>query len=362
MGRKKVPCPNGKFYLSWYERGKKKFENVGFDPVFAHNAQIAKASALAKGITEGAEIVDVSTGGRKTIAHGIEAWLRDLRRYQGKSGKGKSPKTLSAYEYRVGLFAEFCKAQKIEYLDQISHAKLGEYLDYLNRLPSDLSDRSIFNLFQTLCTFLRHHEIFSGIKIMKELDYEEADVESYEPDELGALFRACKGDEKLIFRFFLNSGCRESEVAHCEVGDLNFGQNVLHVRPKPHRKFRLKGKEDRFIPLPTALVRSLKTHCVGKKPGDLVFPNKDGNPEGHFLRRLQRIARDSKLAGSYGLHKFRKTFCTMLSADGVPVFDIMTRMGHADLKVTLRYLKATVASSAVVQAQVNAGSLAAYCE
>jgi hypothetical protein len=230
MGPEEGFRPSEKFYLLWYERGKKKFENVGFDPVFAHNAQIAKASALAKGITEGAEIVDAGTGGRKTIAHCIEAWLRDLRRYQGKSGKGKSPKTLSAYEYRAGLFAGFCKAQKIEDLDQISHAKLGEYVDCLNNLPADFSDRSIFNLFETLCTFLRHHEIFSGIKIMKELDYQEADVESYEPDELGALFQACKEDEKLIFQFFLNSGCRR------EVPDIDQRATPSLLQPRHRNK------------------------------------------------------------------------------------------------------------------------------
>ena len=105
----------------------------------------------------------------------------ELRRFQGRSGKGKSRKTISAYTYRIGLFTEFCRAQKIEFLDQISHANIGEYLDHLQEKDEDgaeLSDRTIFNLFQTVNTMLRHYDILvPGRRIMKELDYEECELE-----------------------------------------------------------------------------------------------------------------------------------------------------------------------------------------
>ncbi len=40
---------------------------------------------------------------------------------------------------------------------------------------------------------------------------------------------------------------RDMEVANCEVRDLKFEKNILHIRPKPDRNFRLKGKRSGHV-------------------------------------------------------------------------------------------------------------------
>lgn len=103
----------------------------------------------------------------------------------------------------------------------------------------------------------------------------------------------------MVFTFFLNSGCREAEVSFTEYTDLNFKSNVLHIQPKPDRGFRLKGKKsgqksakDRFVPVPPALMAKLKARMKSKRAHvrDLVCPNSEGRPEGHFLRKLKIVA------------------------------------------------------------------------
>jgi hypothetical protein len=72
--------------------------------------------------------------------------------------------------------------------------------------------------------------------------------------------------------------------------------NVVWVRSKPHRSFKLKGKrwqnKRRKLPIPTALMEKLPDRMIARdaKPSDLIFPNTIGGAEGHFLRKLQAIA------------------------------------------------------------------------
>jgi hypothetical protein len=82
----------------------------------------------------------------------------------------------------------------------------------------------------------------------------------------------------------------------------------VYFRPDPHRQgslrpIQLKGKKkkksakDRFIPIPAKLVWKIKDRMRERdaQPHDLVFPNGNGKPDGHFLRKLKAVG---KKAGS----------------------------------------------------------------
>jgi integrase len=87
-----------------------------------------------------------------------------------------------------------------------------------------------------------------------------------------SFFAACTEEEELIFKFFLQSMARDMEVANCEVRDLKFDKNILHISPKPDRNFRLKGKRSgqakngRKVPIPTLFMARMKEHCKRKGP------------------------------------------------------------------------------------------------
>ena len=55
----------------------------------------------------------------------------------------------------------------------------------------------------------------------------------------------------------------QGEVSHAEFCDLDFRENVLYVQPKPHRNWKVKDKEDRFIPLPPPLMEKLREQKGG---------------------------------------------------------------------------------------------------
>jgi hypothetical protein len=133
------------------------------------------------------------------------------------------------------------------------------------------------------------------------------------------------------------------------------------------RKFRLKGKsgkksaKDRFIPIPAKLVWKIKDRMrqPNAQPHDLVFPNGEGKPDGHFLRKLKAIAKKAGVETAE-LHRFRKTYADTLHEEGVSVNSIRIRLGHESLDVTLAYLKGKDADSEEAQEHANSSSLALH--
>jgi integrase len=59
---------------------------------------------------------------------------------------------------------------------------------------------------------------------------------------------------------------------------------------------------------------------------DLVFPNRKGKPDGHFLRKFKAIAEEAGVEGAE-LHRFRKTYADTLHEKGVSVNTIRIRPG-----------------------------------
>jgi integrase len=51
------------------------------------------------------------------------------------------------------------------------------------------------------------------------------------------------------------------------------------------------------------------------KPSDLIFPNADEKPNRHLIRVIHRIAKRAGIPGRIELHKFRKTFATLVAAN-----------------------------------------------
>ena len=75
------------------------------------------------------------------------------------------------------------------------------------------------------------------------------------------------------------------------------------------------------------------------KPNAFLFPNSQGGLEGHFLRKCKGVAELAGLDGStFTLHSWRRTWATRLHESGVSARTIQYRLGHSNLKTTLRYL------------------------
>jgi integrase/recombinase XerD len=313
------------YYVTWLEGKKQQFENVGKDALSAWQAKLTR-EALLNGVAGAAEQVANSKGKRVTVANAIEVFLEDVK-------AGKSVKTHQARKRMLDLFTESCSKT---YLDQITEGDCQQFIRFLRkRYDSAKGARTVYNVFQGLNTFLRANKIFIAGDLLGKLDYDEKVVDAYTKDELRALKTACTEEEWLVWEFFWWTGGREGEVSHAEWCDLDFRKNVLHVQPKPHRNWKVKDKEDRFVPLPKALMEKLEAYRGKAQPNDLIFPAENGGVQGHFLRMLKNTVEDAGIKGKWELHKFRKSFATMHHESGVSVRTLQNWLGHSSLETTM---------------------------
>jgi len=328
LGRGRRPTDLTGPYFLRYSRadGTRPWEPVGNNLDAAIDAQERK-QAYFEALDANVPVVqDQDDSGRTKITDAVFQWYAELQIFQGKDQQGKSEKTLRAYTYRLGFFLDFTAQQNLRFLDQIDRKQLLRYVKFLRDHESDLDDRTVHNIFETLNTFLRTRDIFIAGKILAELDYAEKPPKPYTKQELKDMFAAMNDEEKLVYGLFLNSGVRDAEMQNTEYADFNWEKGTLHVQPKPWRKFRLKGKskkksaKDRFIPIPAKLVGKIKDRMRQRnaQPHDLVFPNGQGKPDGHFLRKLKAIAKKAGVEDAE-LHRFRKTYADTLHEEGVSV-------------------------------------------
>jgi len=340
--------PMGMIFCLRYEvNGKRKWETLTGDLVTLKyalcRAKLREADLLTGAINEAknAPVVPASAEGEKpsqlTVGEAIERYLRNA--------STKSPRTFDGYSYTMKQFRQSCHKQL---LDEINKQDLYDFVAFLR--IQDLSDRTIHNRVEEVVGLLRHYDIMN---VSIKVSYTEKKISAYSHEELRSLFAVCNPEDKLVYEFFLGSGCRESEVSHACWEDISFEAKSYTVREHLELRFKPKDRAEREVPLPDALVTSLEQRRVIYPDAKLIFPNTQGKPDGHFLRRLQNIVANAKLPGKWELHKFRKTFATMHHEAGISARTLQKWLGHTSLETTLAYLEAADIRCKRTRHQVN---------
>jgi len=123
--------------------------------------------------------------------------------------------------------------------------------------------------------------------------------------------------------------------------DIKFADSIVCVTHKPDRGWTPKAYKEREIPVPTKLLKNLKTwKAASDKTCNLVFPTTGCNPKLDFLDCCKAIARRAGLdPETFWLHKFRATFATWSLWAGVDLRTVQQWLGHSDMESTMRYLK-----------------------
>ena len=132
--------------------------------------------------------------------------------------------------------------------------------------------------------------------------------------------------------------------------------------------------------MPRSLVTRLR-NPHGEAPRDQrIVVNRDGRPDGHFLRTLKSIAKraglncgqcktkitvgryekkqmevsckDHPVCIHFNLHRFRKTCATRWVEAGIPIRTVQAWLGHKNLQTTMIYLGVT--DSTKLRGQIDA--------
>jgi integrase/recombinase XerD len=285
--------------------------------------------------------------------------------YLSNTAATKKHRTLLAYTLATSEFRKSCQMQ---FLDELTKQDLTNFV--LFQKKQGLADRTIDNRLTDLGTFLRANNVALSL----HQSYTEKKVRAYSVEDLRALNAASKDEELQLWQFFLSTGFREDEVAHACYTDIDFKAKTIDVREKRRFDWEPKDKAERTVPIPDSLNELLSVRKSMHEGGWLIFPNRDGNPQGHFLTILKERAlsaglncghctgtvkgrtvscQDAACCEHWILHRFRKTFATLHHANGVPPRTIQLWLGHSDLETTLRYLADADLGSERTRSQVN---------
>jgi integrase len=156
-------------------------------------------------------------------------------------------------------------------------------------------------------------------------------------------------DDKDLIHFLMKTGFRDEEIQHAQYSDINFRNATVNVTAKPKGSFpghpeltwtpKDNEAREKDIVVDDAFLKRMKERKerYNAKSNSLIFPNSKGKPNAHLIRVIQRLAKEAGIEGRIGLHKFRKTFATMVAREeGIEQARIL--LGHEDIATTQDYL------------------------
>jgi site-specific recombinase XerD len=130
------------------------------------------------------------------------------------------------------------------------------------------------------------------------------------------------------------TGLRLSEALALRAADIDSKRMVVRVRQG-------KGKKDRYVPLPPALLELLRDHWRREHLRDLLFPHlsdpsRPADPTG-VQKYLQRIVAKAGLAKKVTPKTFRHCYATHLIEQGTSTRVVQVLLGHSNVHTTETY-------------------------
>jgi len=247
------------------------------DAIAAREKFQAMLEAKAKGVSV-PELDAEKNANRILLSEAVKKFL------ESKSRKAKS--TVKAYTLHLNEFMAFIWRRK-KYLDEIGADDLRGYMDFMHKKGHQ--GKTQYNRVLTVLFLLKRNGILNPLPWDDMPTIEEDPAIPYTSDDLRAVFAAMQEEDRVRYSFFLGTAARDQEVKYAAWTDIDFHARIFRIRKKDDVEFYPKNHEARDIPIPENLVRVLQARKKSSPHDRWIFVNKDGKPDGHFLRKLKRI-------------------------------------------------------------------------
>ena len=143
---------------------------------------------------------------------------------------------------------------------------------------------------------------------------------------------------KLIIKMLYGCGLRVSEIINLKKEDLNFEEDLVHIR-------LAKGKKDRFVKIPNSVKDELIKFTDFYNERYLFFSNRGGKLTSATIQAiLKNAAKRAGIKKRVYPHLLRHSFATHLLEQGTDLRIIQKLLGHSDIKTTQIYLQISQAS------------------
>ena len=319
--------PDGRYYLDFWERGKRRKQAAGSTAAEVLEAIRRKKHQL-EGRALGIETPEDEVAKKTPLHAAVKKYLESVEAL-------KKPNTLRKYKAVLNRFVEFMPANADP--RKVSREDLTDFMVALKNRHK-LGNNSVIHQMIIVAQFLKRHGK-GGVTRNLGLP-EQATVlpREYGDAALARFFAACTPAERTVYATFLYTGFREQEVVHLVWSDINFSLNTIRVTAKPDLGFWPKRWEEREVPVAKPVMDLLAAHP--RWPNcRFVFPSPAGNREWHMLDHCKDVARRAGLDPTkFDLKTFRSTYATRMLRSGFDVRTVQHWMGHRSLETTMRYL------------------------
>jgi len=241
--------------------------------------------------------------------------------------------TRRAYRGDVGEFCNWLEARRIA-LEQVDIRVLSDYVSSLgDRRTRKLAPTTISRKLAAVRAFLRHSlgpERVPDGRLAPRRPRRLPDAPT--SAEIEALLAALEGDGPLALRnralveLVYSAGLRSAEAVGLDLGDVDFEQELVHVRHG-------KGGKDRVIPLGEEAQHWLARYLRDARPELAAGAN-----DALFLSaRGRRLDTSTLRRVTPHPHRLRHAFATHLLEGGADLRTIQELLGHSSLSTTQVY-------------------------
>lgn len=298
-----------------------------------------------------------------------------------KRAEGRADSTLNQYEDNYGFFVEYLDRHGIRRsIKDITKDTIREYIVYMRdewvrfeghkykteaEMTVGLSPGSINTRLKTLRVMFKclaeEGLIDSNPMIgVKNVTEPEEEIVVLTAEELKRLLNVPNQRHYAEFRDYvlmnvlIDGMMRISEALGLRHSDVDFATKTVTIPATI-----AKSRKARTIPLQPQTLRLLKELITENKAdfdNDHIFLANYGEPitRDHFRKRLNEYARRAAITKNVHPHLFRHTAATMFLESGGDIRHLQLLLGHADLRVVLRYTHLSQASLAHQHAQYSA--------
>jgi integrase len=229
------------FFVRPFRNGKQVWHALGAQ---TFEAAITEATTVGVGLeaqAQGLTVAELANNpNRVTLAKAVEKFVKNAE-------ASKKRKTVNGYKLNLGQFVD--SANGIKFLDQVKGDTIREFRDFLHDDGYDV--RTQHNRIITILSLLKKNGIKTDFSMKDDLaPFQEEIATPYTEEQLKRLFAKMDEEEKIRYKFFLGTGCRDKEVTFAAWDDIDFEKRTYHVRAKIDAGFSPKNHEDRVIPIP----------------------------------------------------------------------------------------------------------------
>ena len=263
------------------------------------------------------------------MTHLRQAMLEELHR------RNYAASTIAYYIRNVEQFAQFFKRSP----DRLSHTHLRTYQAYLLR-ERKLAPRTVRLHVCAIRFFfvktLKRRYLLDDTpypKIPRRLP------QILSVDDVTRLIEAAHSlSHRTMLMVLYSTGMRNAELRHLQVADIDSRRMLIHIQQG-------KGGRDRYVPLSTTLLATLRVYYRWMRPKTWLFPgtvagwraDKPITPK-VLWEACVVAAQRAGLRTRVSPHLLRHSYATHLLESGADLRTIQLLLGHAEVRHTVLYL------------------------